>query len=81
MAAKRRLPNPIAALPHVQSNGHGGNMLPADYTRCMGLSPECPMRQRCARHCDIPDNRAISWVRNLNPAEDAECLYYIPFAR
>lgn len=56
-------------------------MLPADYTRCMGLSPECPMRQRCARHCDIPDNRAISWVRNLNPAEDAQCLYFIPFER
>jgi hypothetical protein len=54
-------------------------MLPADYTRCMGLTPKCPHRQICARHCDIPDNAVISWVRNLNPGEDPECSYFIPF--
>jgi hypothetical protein len=54
-------------------------MLPADYARCMGLTPECPHRQICARHCDIPDNAVISWVRNLNPGEDPECSYFIPF--
>jgi hypothetical protein len=53
--------------------------IPADYTRCMGLTPECPHRQICARHRDIPDNAVISWVRNLNPGEDPECSYFILF--
>lgn len=53
--------------------------LPGDYTRCMGLTPKCPVRDRCARHCDIPDDRAVSWVRNLNPSEDAQCLYFIEY--
>ena len=56
-------------------------MLPADYTRCMGLTPECPHRQRCARHCDIPDHHEISWVRNLNQKGEDQCSYYIPFAK
>jgi hypothetical protein len=79
--AMQRSARRMSALLQWRSNGRGGNMLPADYTRCMGLTPECPMRQQCARHCDIPDDLEISWVRNLNPAEDTECLYYIPFQR
>ena len=54
-------------------------MLPADYTRCMGLTPVCPYRQQCARHRDIPDTAAISWVRNLNPEEGEQCEHFIPF--
>jgi hypothetical protein len=54
-------------------------MLPADYTRCMGLTPVCPYRHQCARHRDIPDTAAISWVRNLNPGEDEQCEHFIPF--
>jgi hypothetical protein len=53
-------------------------MITNDFTRCMGLTPTCPMREQCARHCDIPDNAAVSWVRNLNPCSDDRCSYYIP---
>lgn len=54
-------------------------MLPLDYTRCMGVTPECPMRLRCARHRDLPQNAVLSWARNLNPEGLTICQAYIPF--
>lgn len=55
-------------------------MLPADYTRCMGLTPLCPQRKQCARHCDIPDNASISWVKNLNIEGVEDCLHFIEYS-
>lgn len=51
--------------------------LPRDYTRCMGVTPECPMRKECRRHCDIPENTVLSWARNLNPDQEKPCPYFV----
>jgi hypothetical protein len=53
--------------------------LPADYTRCMGLRPECPQRNDCARLRDIPDSYVISWVHNMNPDHSQPCPCFIPW--
>jgi len=53
--------------------------IPTDYTRCMGLTPTCPLRESCARHRDIPDSISINWVRNLNPDAAEECPYFVRF--
>lgn len=53
--------------------------LPTDYTRCMGVTPECPQRLSCARHRDLPENTVLSWARNLNDEGVEECLHYIPY--
>lgn len=54
-------------------------MLPLDYTRCMGVTPECPERLRCARHRDLPQDAPLSWARNLNLGAQPVCPAYIPF--
>jgi hypothetical protein len=54
-------------------------MLPTDYTRCMGETPKCPERDRCARSRDQPENTALRWVRNLNIEGVEDCLYFIPY--
>ena len=53
--------------------------LPNDYTRCMGVTPECRERLRCARHRDLPQDALLSWARNLNPDNLWDCPQYIPF--
>ena len=53
--------------------------LPNDYSRCMGINPECLQRKHCARHQSIPENTVLSWVKNLNPDNSKECSYFIPY--
>lgn len=53
--------------------------LSCDYTRCMGVSPDCPQRDNCARHRCIPDNAALSWSRNLNADAAVSCPHFIPY--
>lgn len=48
-----------------------------DYTRCMGVSPDCPQRDTCARHCSIPDDMPLSWARNLNSDGATPCPHFI----
>jgi len=55
-------------------------MLPRDYTRCMGETPRCPDRDRCARHRDLPENTTLSWARNLNIEGVEDCLHFIEYA-
>ncbi len=55
-------------------------MLPADFTRCMGETPLCPQRDRCARHRDQPENTVLSWARNLNIEGVEECLHFIEYS-
>jgi hypothetical protein len=54
-------------------------MLPLDYTRCMGVTPECPQRLSCARHRDLPRDTPLSWARNLNAEGTADCASFIPY--
>ena len=54
-------------------------MLPLDITRCMGVTPECPVRLRCARHRDLPQDALLSWARSLNPEGLMVCPQYISF--
>lgn len=54
-------------------------MLPADYTRGMGIN--CPgyVAKRCARHRDIPlGPTAYSWVRTYIRARPG-CEMFIPW--
>lgn len=54
-------------------------MLPHDYIRCMGKTPLCPDRDRCARFRDQPDNLVLSWAWNLNTEGVEDCLHFIPY--
>ena len=54
-------------------------MLPHDYTRCMGETPMCPQRDRCARFRDQPENTVLSWTRNLNIEGIDDCLHFIEY--
>jgi len=54
-------------------------MLPRDYTRCMGETPRCPYRDRCARHRDLPENTTLSLARNLNIEGVEDCLHFIEY--
>lgn len=52
-------------------------ILPRDTTRCMGINPPCPEKQRCLRHLDQPRSGMISWTQNLNPDPDEPCPEFI----
>lgn len=54
-------------------------ILPQDYSRCMGISPECPQRAICARHRDLPPNEVLSWVHHLNPEPGQPCPYFLEY--
>ena len=56
------------------------NELPLDYTRCMGMTPECPQRHNCARHRSVLFADRLSWRRNMNDAGvEQQCLSFIPW--
>ena len=54
--------------------------LPNDYTRCKGISPECPQRWNCARFRSHPKNTVLSWVQNLNAQGSKNCSHFISYS-
>lgn len=53
--------------------------LPYDYARCKGETPDCPQRETCARHRDIPRYNMVIWNSNLNEEGTEQCPYYIKY--